>query len=258
MSRVALVTGGGTGIGAEVARQLAARGYRVAVNGRRSGPIGEVASELGGLAVAGDGAVPRDAERIVAETVAAFGGLDCLVLNAGIAHSGTILEQTPESWRRVMAANVDAAFLVARAAMPHLLERRGAIVAVASKAGITAGTGSSAYCTSKAAMIMLVKSIAVDFGPLGVRANAVCPAWIRTAMADGSMDELARRRGSDREEAYAYANRLVPARRAGSVAEAAATVVWLASDESSYVNGVVLPVDGGAAVVDVGMAWEDA
>lgn len=258
MSRVALVTGGGTGIGAEVARMLVARGYRVAVNGRRAAPIEAVAAEVSGLAVVGDGGVPADAERIVAETVAAYGGLDCLVLNAGIARSGTILEQTPESWRQVMAANVDAAFLTARAAMPYLLERRGCVVAVASKAGITAGTASSAYCTSKAAMIMLVKSIAIDFGPQGVRANAVCPAWIRTSMADGSMDELAAERGWTREEAYAYANRLVPQRRAGSVVEAAATVVWLASDEAGYVNGVALPVDGGAAVVDVGMAWEDA
>ncbi len=258
MDRVALVTGGGTGIGADVCRLLAARGYRVAVNGRRPGPITDVAAAVGGVAVAGDGGVPAEAERIVAETVAAFGGLDCLVLNAGIARSGTILEQTPESWRQVMHANVDAAFLTARAAMPHLIERRGTVVAVASKAGITAGSASSAYCTSKAAMIMLVKSIAIDFGPMGVRANAVCPAWIRTAMADGSMDELARDHGWTREEAYAYANRLVPQRRAGSVAEAAATVVWLASDEAGYVNGVALPVDGGAAVVDVGMAWEDA
>jgi NAD(P)-dependent dehydrogenase (short-subunit alcohol dehydrogenase family) len=107
-------------------------------------------------------------------------------------------------------------------------------------------------------MIMLVKSLAIDYGPLGVRANAVCPAWIRTAMADGSMDELAELRGSTREEAYAYANRLVPARRAGSVAEAAATVVWLTTEEAGYINGVALPVDGGAGVVDVGMVWEDA
>jgi NAD(P)-dependent dehydrogenase (short-subunit alcohol dehydrogenase family) len=105
-------------------------------------------------------------------------------------------------------------------------------------------------------MIMLVKTIALDFGPRGLRANAVCPAWVRTAMGDASMDDLAARRGTDREEAYAFANRLVPQRRPASVEEAAAAVTWLLSDDASYVNGAALPVDGGGSIVDVGLLWD--
>ena len=97
---------------------------------------------------------------------------------------------------------------------------------------------------------MLTKTIALDFGPLGVRANAVCPGWVRTPMGDVAMDELAKRRGIDREEAYALANAAVPARRAAQPEEIAALVVWLASAEASYLNGVAIPADGGAGVLD--------
>jgi len=113
-----------------------------------------------------------------------------------------------------MSANLDGAFLIARARGCGVIERRGSIVSVASQAARRVGPRSAAYCTSKAAMVMLTQTIAVDFGPLGVRANAVCPAWTRTAMADAAMDELADRRGIDREGAYREANAAVPARPA--------------------------------------------
>jgi len=103
----------------------------------------------------------------------------------------------------------------------------------------------------KAGLIMLTQCIALDYGRRGVRANCVCPGWIRTVMADNEMNELAARRGTDREGAYALATRDVPARRAGAPEEAAEAIAWLASPASSYVNGAVLPVDGGGAIVDV-------
>ncbi|HLW94727.1 MAG TPA: SDR family oxidoreductase [Solirubrobacteraceae bacterium] len=248
-----LITGGGSGIGAACARAFAARGARVAVNGRRAAPLEEIAREIGGIAIAGDGGDPEQAEALVAAALGELGGLDCLVLNAGIGHSGTVLEQTPESWRAVMRTNVDAAFLVARAALPALIESRGSVVSVASKAAIAAGPASAAYCTSKAAMVMLTKTIAFDFAPQGVRANAVCPGWVRTPMGDEAMDELATRRGVDRERAYALANDAVPARRAAEPEEVAALVVWLASAEASYLNGAAIPLDGGAGIVDVAL-----
>lgn len=120
MTRVALVTGGGTGIGAAVARRLAVDGYAVAVTGRRPEPIEAVARELDGLAVAADTGVAVDAERAVAETVARFGGLDALVLNAGIGGEGSLLDLDPETFDRVFRVNVTGAFLMARAAIPHL------------------------------------------------------------------------------------------------------------------------------------------
>jgi meso-butanediol dehydrogenase / (S,S)-butanediol dehydrogenase / diacetyl reductase len=248
-----LITGGGSGIGAACARRFAARGDAVAVNGRREGPIEQVAREVGGVAIGGDGGDPAAAEEIVATAIRELGGLDCVVLNAGISHPGTVLEQTPESWRAVMSANLDGAFLIARAALPALIERRGSIVSVASQSARRVGPRSAAYCTSKAAMVMLTQTIAVDFGPLGVRANAVCPGWTRTPMADGAMDQLAAARGIDREQAYREANAAVPARRAAESDEVAALVVWLASEEAGYLNGAVIPVDGGAGLVDAAM-----
>jgi meso-butanediol dehydrogenase/(S,S)-butanediol dehydrogenase/diacetyl reductase len=256
MSRAVAITGGGTGIGAAIARRFAAEGWQVAVAGRRRAPIEDVAAELGGIAVQADAADPAGAERIVAEAVDAFGGLDCAVLNAGISRSGSVLDQTPESWDAVLRVNLTAAFLVARAALPHLIERQGSLVAVSSAAALTAGRDSAAYSTSKAALNMLMSSIAVDFADRGVRANAVCPAWVRTEMGDDLMDELGAQRGLDREGAYRFANRLVPARRPATLAEVAGTVYFLASDDAAYINGSAIPVDGGGRVVNVGLLWD--
>ena len=249
MSRVALVTGGGTGIGAATARRLAADGYAVAVTGRRAAPIEAVAAEIDGLAVVSDTGAAPDADSAVAETVARFGGLDALVVNAGIGGEGSLLDLDQDLFEQVFATNVTGAFLVARAAIPHLLERRGAIVTIASVAGLRAAPSSLAYCSSKAALAMLTQCIALDHGPAGVRANCICPGWVRTAMADGEMDALGR---GSREEAYADVTRDVPLRRASSPEEIAAAVAWLLSDDASYVNGAVLPVDGGHTTVDVG------
>ncbi len=249
MSRVALVTGGGTGIGAAVARRLAVDGYAVAVTGRRPRPIEEVAGEIDGLAIAADVGLTADADRAVAETVDRFGALDALVLNAGTGGEGSLLDLEPSVFEQVFTTNVTGAFLVARAAIPHLLEGQGAIVSIASVAGLRAAPSSLAYCSSKAALAMLTQCIALDHGPAGVRANCVCPGWVRTPMADDEMDSLGL---GSREDAYAEVTRDVPLRRPSSPAEIAATVSWLLSEEASYVNGAVIPVDGGHTTVDVG------
>lgn len=250
----ALVTGGGSGIGAATARRLAAAGYGVCVTGRRPEPLDEVAAETGGLAVVADTADGAAIGRAVEAAVERFGGLDALVVSAGTGASGAVAEQTPERWTRVIETNLTGAFLACRAALPHLVESRGTVVTVASVAGLRASPESAAYDASKAGMIMLTQSIAFDYGPRGVRANCVCPGWIRTPMADAAMDELAERTGGDRESAYVLANRMVPMRRAGTPEEAAEAIVWLASPPSSYVNGAVLPVDGGGAIVDIASA----
>jgi NAD(P)-dependent dehydrogenase (short-subunit alcohol dehydrogenase family) len=250
--KVALVTGGGTGIGAAVARRLATDGYAVAVTGRRAGPIEEIAAEIGGLAIVADTGDAADAERSVAETVERFGRLDGLVCNAGIGGEGSLRDLDPSTWDEVVRTNLTGPFLVARAAIEHLAATRGAIVTVSSVAGLRASTASLAYCSSKAGLAMLTQCIAVDHGPEGVRANCVCPGWVRTPMADAEMSELGRRSGWDADQAYEAAVVDVPLRRAATPEEIAATVAWLLSDEAAYVNGAVLAVDGGHSPVDVG------
>ena len=249
MTRVALVTGGGTGIGSAVARRLAADGYDVCVTGRRPGPIRDVAAEVGGLAIVADPGVEADAERAVGEAAEHFGGLDALVLNAGIGGEGSLKDMAPAVFEDVFRVNVTGAFLMARAAISHLHERRGAIVSIASAAALRAAPSSLAYCSSKAALAMLTQCIALDHGPDGVRANCVCPGWVRTPMADDEMDALGL---PTREAAYATVTQDVPLRRPSAPEEIAGTVAWLLSADASYVNGAVIPVDGGHTTVDVG------
>lgn len=246
MSRAALVTGGGSGIGAAVARRLAADGFRVCVTGRRPEPLEAVTAELDGLALPGDVADEQDVARVVAAAVEGFGGLDVLVCNAGASAGGTVAEQTLERWNHVLQTNLTGPFLAARAALPHLSARGGSIVTVSSLGGLRAAPASAAYASSKAGLIMLTQCLALDHGPQGVRANCVCPGWIRTPMADATMDGL----GPDREQAYARVNRTNPLGRPGLADEVAAAVSWLASAEATYVNGAVLSVDGGIGPVD--------
>ena len=249
--KVALVTGGGTGIGAAVARRLAADGYAVALTGRRARPIEEVAAEIDGLALVADTRLEADAGRAVKETVERFGGLDALVCNAGIGGEGSLRELGVDVWDDVLRTNLTGAFLMCRAAIDHLAERRGAIVTISSAAGLRASPESLAYCSSKAGLQMLTQCLAVDHGPEGVRVNCVAPGWVRTPMADDEMDALGDRLGTGRDGAYDACTADIPLRRAASAEEVAATVAWLVSDDASYVNGVVLPVDGGHTPVDV-------
>ena len=247
--KVALVTGGGSGIGAATARRLAADGWGVAITGRRPEPLDALADELDALALPGDVGERADAEAAVAATVEHFGGLDGLVLNAGRSGApGSLLEVDPDGFADVHRVNVLGSLVTARAAIRPLLERKGALVAVSSVAGLRAAPDSVAYCSSKAALVMLAQCIAVDHGPAGVRANVVCPGWTRTPMGDRAMAGLA----GGPDEAYAEATRHVPLRRACSPEEVAGAIAWLLSDDASYVNGAVLTVDGGSTVVDIG------
>ncbi|QKG21435.1 SDR family NAD(P)-dependent oxidoreductase [Actinomadura verrucosospora] len=252
MGRVLIVTGGGSGIGAAVAAAARERGDTVVICGRREDALERVAAATGAEPRVCDVSEPDAVAGLVEGVVAAHGRLDGLVANAGVMRAGAVLDLSAEDWDLTLRTNVTSVFLLAKAALPHLIEAGGAIVAVSSVAALRAPLDGAAYATSKAALTMLTQTIAADYGPRGVRANAVCPGWVRTEMADAEMSAFGAPLGLGREEAYEEVTRLVPQRRPGDPGEAAAAVLWLLGPEASYVNGAVLPVDGGTALLDPG------
>ncbi|WP_345217913.1 SDR family oxidoreductase [Georgenia halophila] len=249
---VALVTGGGTGIGAATAQRFADAGWRVAIVGRREGTLRRVAEQSGALAVPADAAETGPAADAVATVRDTFGRLDALVANAGGHGFARLTDTGDDEWAASIRGNLDSAFVIARSAMPELVSTRGSVVVVSSLAGLAAGPSTVGYTTTKHALIGLTRSIARDYGAHGVRANAVCPGWVRTPMADSEMDELAAASGiADREAAYRTVTADVPLRRPASPSEIAEVIHFLASPAASYVTGAVLPIDGGATSVDV-------
>lgn len=250
--KVAFITGGGTGIGAAVARQFAAAGGRVVLMGRRPEPLNEVARPLGGLVVAGDAADGEDVRRALAAAREAFGGVDVLVANAGGHGLGNVVDTDDASWSLSTRLNLDTAFVCLRELMPELIARRGNAVVLSSLAGHFAGPDVAGYVTMKHALIGLTRSVARDYGRHGVRVNAVCPGWVRTAMADEQMQALAARLNlPDIEAAYARVTRDVPLGRPATPEEVAASVLFLASAQASMISGSSLMVDGGASAVDL-------
>ncbi len=226
----ALITGGGTGIGAAVATRMIAEGAHVTVMGRREAPLRAVSDHI----VVGDVSNPDDCRR----AVEVAGPLDILVHNAGVAGTG---------WNDVIAVNLTAAHHLIKHAEPGLVERRGAIVTVGSTAAMVSGAVDADYNAAKAGLVMLTRSLAVRLGPHGVRANAVCPGWVRTPMGEEDMRKL----DSDVDGAYRRVTRFAPLRRAGEPEEIASAICYLASADASYITGAVLMVDGGSTAVDV-------
>ena len=255
MTRCAIVTGAATGIGRATAHALARDSYALALVGRRAEPLEQLATELrdnGGDAIAAPADVTsrEEAAGAVDAAVKQFGGVDVLVNNAGVGDSAPLLDESLEHWEETLRINLTGAFLTTQLALPHLIERRGAVVNVASINGVLAGPGWTSYCVSKAGLIMLAKCVANDFGPKGVRANAVCPGWVRTPMGDHDMDELGRAHGIDREGAYELAHRQNPLGRPAKPEEIADVIAFVASPRAAYVTGATVMVDGGTTIVD--------
>ncbi|MEM7424913.1 MAG: SDR family oxidoreductase [Pseudomonadota bacterium] len=243
-TRTALITGAARGIGLAAARLFLAKGYHVAMADRDGPELERAAADLDSvLALKRDVSVPVDAEGMVADTLERFGRIDCLVNNAGVADFGRIEETSFARWREVMDTNLDGVFLCSQAAFAALRETRGAIVNVASISGLRASTLRVAYGTSKAAVIHLTRQQAAELGEYGIRVNAVAPGPVRTEMS-------VKVHTQDIIDAYHDA---IPLNRYGSEEEIANAIVFLASDEASYITGQILAADGGFDATGVGL-----
>ncbi len=240
--KVAIVTGAGSGMGREEALLFAKEGAKVVATDINEAAVQAVAAEIaaaGGEAVAYAHNVASEEEwtRIVADVVAKYGRIDVLVNNAGISFAQGMLETTPEQWDRVMGINLSSVFMGMKAVIPHMQRNNGgSIVNISSIAGLTGSSGAGAYTASKGAVRMLTKSAAVDYGKDNIRVNSVHPGFIETPMSAQFVND-------DRMKAWFLSQTALP--RIGQAAEVAQAVLFLASDASSYVTGVELPVDGG-------------
>ena len=249
--KVAVVTGGSSGIGQAAAHMLAARGASVAICGIDPDEVDTTTASLPAsngrvLGVAADVTDEAAIGRLIERTMARFGGIDIVVTAAGIQRYGTVADTSAEEWDQVHAVNVRGAFLTIKHALPHLRAREsGSIVIVSSVQAYVSQTAVAAYTSSKAALNALARSVAVDEAAHGIRANAVCPASVDTPML-----RAAAARFSDGTPAGAQAlldswGRMHPLGRVARASEIAEVIAFLASDRSSFITGIGLPVDGG-------------
>lgn len=239
--RVALITGGTRGIGLATARLMAHRGAEVVVAGRQA--RSDLASEglERAVCLAGDVRRGEDAAALIESTLNRYGRLDVLVNSAGIIHRNRTVEQhTLEEWDETFATNVRGTFLMCRAAMDALRRTRGTIVNVASYVGLVGFRGAAAYAASKAAVVNLTRTMALDHAAEGIRVNCVCPGSV-----DTDMIQLAWKATGDVAAAARQWAAKHPLGRIASPEEVANVVTFLASDEASFLTGVALPVDGG-------------
>jgi NAD(P)-dependent dehydrogenase (short-subunit alcohol dehydrogenase family) len=244
--KVALITGGTSGMGRATAVLLAQEGAKVAITGRNELRGREVLEEIeraGGTAIfiRSDVRFAEDCRRALEETLQAFGRLDILFNNAGVLYANTVLDCTEEEWDLTLDTNLKGTYLMSKFALPVMIAQgSGVIINNASGWGLVGGDAAAAYCASKGGVVLLTKAMAIDHARQGIRVNCICPGDVDTPM----LPEDAQRRGMEWEEYLASAaNR--PMGRIGKPEEIAKAVLFLASDDSSFVTGAVLAVDGG-------------
>ena len=246
-NKTALITGAGTGIGRAIALAYLREGARVALVGRRKEPLEAIAREAGDtvLVLTGDVSKQADIDHMLAETAARFGGLHVLVNNAGVLHIGTAEQITEPEWDETFAINVRGLWLLSRAVLPYMRKvGGGSIVNVASVLGINGARNRASYAPSKGAVILLTKCMAIDHGAENIRVNAICPSFIETDLTAEVIRKAPDPSAVRRERIGVH-----PIGRLGQPEDIAGLAVYLASDESSWVTGATMPVDGGYLAV---------
>ncbi len=241
--KVGIVTGAGTGIGRACAIALAKEGARVVLAGRRKDRIEQVGNAIGDLAYAipVDVSEPSEIRRLLDEAVKQFGGLNFLLNNAGVLHMGNAEQITEEQWDQTFHINVRAVWLLSRAALPPMrIAGGGSIINMASTLGLVGAPNRAAYAPSKGAVVQLTKSMAIDHGHENIRVNAICPSFVESELTAGILGQLSNPAAALKQRTAAH-----PIGRLGTPEDIAGLAVYLASDESSWVTGAILPVDGG-------------
>ncbi len=248
--RIALVTGAAQGIGAETARRLAAGGAKVGVLDLQQDAATEVADEIraaGGsaLALAADVSQRAQVQAAVDQLVAEYGGLHILVNNAGVLRDNLLFKMSDDDWSTVMDVHLRGAFLASQIAQTHMVEARyGRIVSMSSTSAL-GNRGQANYATAKAGLQGFTKTLAIELGPFGITANAIAPGFIETAMTKATAERI----GTTIEQMLEAAEQMIPVRRGGLPGDVANAVVFFAAEESGYVTGQVLYVDGGRGLL---------
>jgi NAD(P)-dependent dehydrogenase (short-subunit alcohol dehydrogenase family) len=244
--KVALITGGTSGIGSATAVRLSGEGAAVAITGRNAERGEQVVQDMvenGGeaLFIRSDVRNAEDCRQAVEQTLERFGKIDVLFNNAGVFHPKSVPDCTEEEWDETIDSSLKGAFLMSKYALPSMIERgSGSIIHTSSGWGILGGDKAAAYCAAKGGLIVMAKAMAIDHGPDGIRVNCVCPGDVLTPM----LPDDAEKRGMSWDD-YAVGAADRPLGRVGTAEDIANAVLYLASDESSFVTGEALVVDGG-------------
>ena len=239
--RVALVTGGGRGIGAATAQLFAQEGARVAVSDLDEGPAREVAEPINGLAIACDVSKRDQVESMVERTVKELGRLDILVACAGITRDNLLFKMTDEDWDAVIDTHLKGTFLCARAAQRYMVEQKYGKMCFLSSTSALGNRGQTNYSAAKAGLQGMARTLAIELGPFNVNVNAVAPGFVETRMTMATAERL----GMDYEAFKVGAASQIPLRRVGQPEDIASVIAFLCSDESSFVSGQTIYVRGG-------------
>lgn len=241
--KIALITGGGTGIGRAIALAFSREGAKVALMGRRPDPLIKTAREIGAaaLVVTGDLSRKEDIGAAIAATIARFGGINVLVNNGGVLYVGTAETQTEQQWDETFNVNVKGLWLMTRAVLPHMRKAGGgSIINMSSVLGLVGFANRAAYAASKGAVTLLTKSMAMDHAHENIRVNCICPAVVETDLINNFINNA-----PDPAQARAERIAMHPMKRFGTPEDIAACAVFLAGDESKWTTGAAIPVDGG-------------